>query len=168
MKLAIVVLALMAYGQTASAQHAAHDSTPARKDSAFHAMQRRGQSVMGVDQYTSAHKFEDLSDGGRIELQREVDDTAGVNQIRKHFMEIAESIRRGDFRAPGLVHATTVPGVAVMMAKRNALRVVIRNLPRGGELRLSSDDPEVVQAIHDFLAFQRTEHRTGEGHQHQH
>ena len=35
-------------------------------DSAFAAMQTRGQAVMGVDQYASAHVFEDLADGGRI------------------------------------------------------------------------------------------------------
>ena len=28
-------------------------------------MQTRGVHVMGVDQYTSAHVFEDLADGGR-------------------------------------------------------------------------------------------------------
>ena len=166
MKLATVAFMLLASVQVAHAQHAGHDSTQAQKDSAFHAMQSRGQAVMGVDQYSSAHKFEDLPNGGRIELQRDVDDSVGVRKIREHFIEIAESIRQGDFRAPGLVHATTVPGVDVMMARRNALRVVIGNLPRGGELRLTSEDAEVVKAIHDFLDFQRREHRTGEAHQH--
>jgi hypothetical protein len=166
MKFAAAFLVLLATAPVASAQHAGHDSTKAQKDSAFHAMQDRGRVIMGVDQYTSVHKFEDLPDGGRIELQRAEDDTAGVNQIRRHFFEIAESIRRGDFRAPGLVHATTVPGVDIMMAKREALRVVLRNLPRGGEMRLSSEDPEVVKAIHEFLEFQRTEHRTEGTHQH--
>ena len=166
MKLAAIVLILLASGQVAQAQHAGHDSTKAQKDSAFHAMQNRGQVVMGVDQYTSVHKFEDLPDGGRIELQRDVDDTAGVRIIREHFREIAESIRNGDFRAPGLVHATDVPGVDVIMANRKDLYVVIRNLPRGGEMRLTTKNPAVVKAIHDFLAFQRTEHRTEPGHQH--
>jgi hypothetical protein len=159
-------LFFLVFAGAAHAQHAGHDSTKARKDSAFHAMQARGRIVMGVDQYTSVHVFEDLSDGGRVELQRAVDDSAGVNQIRRHFQEIAESIRRGDFRAPGLVHATTVPGVDVIMARREALRVVLRDLPRGGEMRLISGDPEVIKAIHEFLAFQRTDHRTEAGHQH--
>lgn len=169
MKSTAVLLFLLATGastQAALAQHAGHDSTKARNDSSFHAMQDRGRIIMGVDQYTSVHRFEDLSSGGRVELQRTVDDSAGVNQIRRHFLEIAESIRRGDFRAPGLVHATTVPGVDVMMAKRQALRVEVRNLPRGGEMRITSEDPEVVKAIHEFMAFQRTEHRTEDAHRH--
>jgi len=32
----------------------------------FSAMQARGEHVMGVNQYTSAHVFEDLPDGGRV------------------------------------------------------------------------------------------------------
>ena len=39
-------------------------------DTSFAAMQARGQMVMGVDQYTSMHVFEDLPDGGRIVLER--------------------------------------------------------------------------------------------------
>jgi len=50
---------------------------PAR-DSAFAAMQARGKHVMGVDQYTSAHRFDSLADGGRIVLRRDVADSAGV------------------------------------------------------------------------------------------
>ena len=39
-------------------------------DTAFATMQARGQAVMGVDQYASAHVFEDVADGGRIVLDR--------------------------------------------------------------------------------------------------
>src|SRR5271170_8527699 len=61
--------------------HQAHDSSMAR-DSAYHAMQARGAQAMGVDQYTSTHHFTDLPDGGRIELERNADDSAGVAMIR--------------------------------------------------------------------------------------
>src|SRR4029453_11920365 len=88
---------------------------PARQapaDSAFAALQNRGAGVMGVDQYTSAHVFEDLADGGRIVLDRkDGKDTAGVRVIRGHMREIAVRFSQGDFEAPGLVHAQTVPGV---------------------------------------------------------
>jgi len=39
-------------------------------DSAFTLVQARGHTAMGVDQYTSVHRFESLADGGRISLQR--------------------------------------------------------------------------------------------------
>src|SRR2546430_12348577 len=44
------------------------DSGARQADTAFASMQARGQMVMGVDQYASAHVFEDLEDGGRIVL----------------------------------------------------------------------------------------------------
>ena len=40
----------------------------AAQDTSFAAMQRRGKIAMGVDQYTSVHKFDDLTNGGRVEL----------------------------------------------------------------------------------------------------
>ena len=49
----------------------------AAQDSSFSGMQNRGRQAMGVDQYTSAHRFDALADGGRIELQRETEDSAG-------------------------------------------------------------------------------------------
>ena len=121
---------------------------------------------MGVDQYTSSHKFEALPDGGRIELQREVDDSAGVSRIRIHLKEIAAAFLAGDFRTPAMVHAMKVPGTEVMSVRKDAIRYVYRDLPRGGEVRIVTTDPEAIRAVHQFLAFQRSDHRTGEGHQH--
>jgi hypothetical protein len=132
----------------------------ARSDSAFRALQSRGAVQMGVDQYTSAHQFETLPDGGRIELQRDTVDSADIAQIRHHLQDITAAFERGDFRIPGLVHDQVVPGTAVMAARRDRIRYQFRELPRGGEVRITSSDPEAIAAIHDFLAFQRMDHRT--------
>ena len=119
---------------------------------------------MGVDQYTSAHVFEDTPDGGRVVLDRSVDDSAGVATIRAHMRDIAAAFARGDFAIPGFVHARDVPGTAVMSAKRGAITYTPADRPRGGELRIASSDPEAVRAIHEFLAFQRQDHRAA-GHE---
>jgi hypothetical protein len=133
----------------------------ADSDSAFAAMQARGNDVMGVDQYTSRHVFESLPDGGRIELQRLVDDTAGVAQIRRHLTAIADAFGRGDLTAPAIVHAKAVPGARVMAARHAVIRYRTAPLPRGAELRITTRDPEALSAVHEFLAFQRREHRAG-------
>ena len=133
-------------------------------DSAFTALQDRGASLqaMGVDQYTSTHRFDDLPDGGRIELQRQVVDSAGVEQIRAHLRHIAEVFAQGDFRIPGFVHDTSrVPGTDVMRARRAGIEYEFAELPLGGEVRIRSTDAQAVQAIHTFLAFQRGDHRAG-------
>ena len=136
----------------------AHRST--REDSAFSTMQARGLAVMGVDQYTSVHRFDALPDGGRIELRRDRDDSAGTATIRAHLRAIAQAFASGDFAAPASVHAETVPGAPVMRARRAAIRYEVSDLPRGAELRIRSADPLAVEAIHRFLAYQRREHRT--------
>lgn len=130
-------------------------------DTAFAQVQSRGKEAMGVDQYTSAHQFDDLPDGGRIELQRDSTDTAGVRIIREHLQHIAVVFASGDFNLPGFVHATSVPGTAVMAARRQQISYVFRPLPGGGEVLLTSADSAAVSAIHEFLAFQRQDHHAG-------
>jgi hypothetical protein len=130
-------------------------------DTAFAGVQQRGEKAMGVDQYSSTHKFDALPDGGRIELQRDVDDTAGVAQIRAHLNEIAKAFKSGDFSTPAFVHMQQVPGTSVMAAKRGVISYIYRDLPRGGELRIVTKDPEALDAIRQFMAFQRQDHRAG-------
>ena len=144
----------------------AHDSAhhrnplPARSDSAFAALQKRGAAVMRVDQYTSTHRFTTLRDGGRIALERDTRDTAGVRAIREHLRGIAQAFAAGDFSASATVHAQPVPGTPVMRARRQLIRYEFRALPGGGEVRMTTRDPAARRAIHEFLAFQRTDHRT--------
>ena len=127
-------------------------------DSAFAAMQERGKTVMGVDQYASTHHFDALPDGGRIELQRDAPDSAGVARIRAHLREIAVAFKAGDFSQPATVHMSDVPGAKVMAAKRRVISYETHDLPRGAELWIRTRDAEAIHAIHDFMAFQRMEH----------
>ena len=84
-------------------------------DEAFAGVQTRGAAAMGVNQYTSRHVFESLPDGGRIQLEREVMDSAGADQISRHMRHIAERFASGDFALPGFVHARAVPGFTLML-----------------------------------------------------
>jgi hypothetical protein len=142
--------------------------TPAaatRTDSAFTTTQERGKEVMGVDQYTSAHVFEDLPDGGRIVLDRaDAGDTAGIATIRAHMRQIATDFRDGDFSKPFAVHAVEVPGTKAMAALRDRITYEAADRPAGAEVRIRTDDPAAVAAVHDFLAFQRSAHRAA-GHE---
>ena len=133
-------------------------------DREFEGVQRRGRVAMGVDQYTSTHRFQPLPDGGRIELQRDSADHVGRAQILRHMHEIAAAFAAGNFSVPGFVHAREVPGTRVMAARREAIRYEVESLPWGGALRLTSRDSLAVSAIHSFLAFQRQDHRAGMHH----
>lgn len=142
----------------------ADNPTPAKgDDSAFTALQERGSSAagMGVDQQTSVHQFDLLPDGARIELLRAVDDSAGVVQIRQHLRAISVAFAAGNFTTPAFVHMQQVPGTAVIAAKRNVIAYQMMELPRGGELRITTTDSEALAAIRDFIMFQRQDHHAG-------
>ena len=139
-------------------------SAASAQDTSFGAMQKRGKIAMGVDQYTSIHKFDDLPDGGRIELQRDRDDAAGVQAIREHLRGISSAFSAGDFSTPAFVHMRDVPGTKVMAEKRGAIRYSFRELPRGGELLIATTDRTALAAVHQFLAFQRGEHHAAGHH----
>jgi hypothetical protein len=133
--------------------------TPA--DTGFAALQERGKSVMGVDQYTSVHRFEDLPDGGRIVLTRSAVDTAGVRAIRAHLADITRAFAAGDFGHTMMVHQHELPGTAVMRGRRGAIAYRLESLPGGGAVRITTRDTAAVRAVHEFLAAQRGEHHAG-------
>jgi hypothetical protein len=132
----------------------------AQTDSAFATLQQRGETAMGVNQYTSQHVFEPLPDGGRIVLERKESDSVGTETIRAHMRTIANAFANGDFAVPGFVHAISdVPGTAQMRKLRSEITYTPRDLPRGAEVVIATKNPAAVTAIHDFLAFQRMDHR---------
>ena len=55
----------------------------------------------------------------------------------------------------------TPPGTGVMAAKKGAIRYTYRELPQGGEIVISTGDADALRAIREFLAFQRSDHRSG-------
>ena len=136
----------------------------AADDSAFAALQERGAAPqgMGVDQYASVHVFDDLPDGGRIQFQDTVGDDAAVEQIRAHLQEILVAFEQGDFSTPAFVHGVEeVPGTRVMADRRGVIEYEYAPLERGGAVTMRTSDAEALRAIHDFLAFQRMDHRAG-------
>jgi hypothetical protein len=158
---ALLLLALPGALAAQGGGHAGHAGHAAAPDSAFRALQQRGKVAMGVDQYTSVHRFDDFADGGRIELQRGAGDTAGVRTIREHLQAIARAFASGDFSTPAFVHMREVPGTAEMARLRAAIRYDYSPLPGGGQLRITTTNPRAIEAVHRFMAFQRGDHRAG-------
>jgi len=148
-----------------AAEHAAMQANAASTtDSAFAALQGRGQMAMGVDQYASVHHFDDLPNGGRIALQMKADDSLSTAQIRTHLKLIQHAFEAGDFSTPEFVHVREMPGTAVMTQHRARIKYTYADLPRGGEIRISTADPDALKAIREFMAAQRGDHRAGGAH----
>jgi len=137
---------------------AAATTASAQTDSSFSALQARGKMAMGVDQYASAHQFDVTPDGGRIALEMKDSDSLAVAQIREHLKLIEHAFQAGDFSTPEFVHLRAMPGTAVMSAKKDLIKYTYADLPRGGEVRIRTSDPEALSAIREFIKAQRGDH----------
>jgi hypothetical protein len=143
-----------------AAMHGGNSSTPT-PDSSFAALQARGKMAMGVDQYASAHRFDVLPDGGRIALEMKDGDSLAVAQIRAHMKLIEHAFEAGDFSTPEFVHARPMPGTDIMSRNKALIHYTYADLPRGGEVRITTTDSASLAAIREFLIAQRGDHRAG-------
>lgn len=143
-----------------AAMHGGHSSPPT-PDSSFAALQVRGKMAMGVDQYASAHRFDVLPNGGRIALEMKGGDSLAVAQIRAHMKLIEHAFQAGDFSTPEFVHARAMPGTDIMSRNKALIRYTYADLPRGGEVRITTTDSASLAAIREFLTAQRGDHRAG-------
>jgi hypothetical protein len=124
---------------------------------------RRGDAVMGFSHEKTTHHFRLRSTGGEIEATaKDSNDEESVSQIRGHFRHIARMFGEGNFTAPILIHAQNPPGVQAMAARNGEITYTVEMLPAGARIRITTGDQEAIEAVHSFLRFQITDHRTGD------
>jgi hypothetical protein len=126
------------------------------------ALKKRGAAAMGFDQDASTHHFRLSSAGGSIEVTvRDQTDDAAIAAVRNHLRSIASEFAAGRFDKPFQTHGEVPPGVPEM---RRSMSIVYKyeQLPQGGAVRLETKDIRARDAVHAFLRYQITEHRTGD------
>jgi len=127
------------------------------------AVDLRGDHAMGFSHKNTKHHFKLLTDGGIIEV--DANDKTGTetrDQIRQHLTHIASMFSADDFGMPMFIHDTVPPGVPIMKEKHRAIAYTFMPTKKGGMVRIVTHDPDALKAIHDFLAFQIKDHRTGD------
>jgi hypothetical protein len=126
-------------------------------------MNRRGAQVMGFDQEKTTHHFYLYPDGGAIDVAvNDANDKTDLDAIRAHLPHIAMLFSEGNFEAPMLVHDTKVPGTAEMSKLKDRITYRYEKTPKGGRVNIMTTDAEALKAVHAFLKFQITDHRTGD------
>jgi hypothetical protein len=143
---------------------AAVTSTPATTAQDAHAaMNHRGAAVMGFDQDKTAHHFYLYPDGGAIDIGvKDASDQANRQAIRAHLPHIAAMFGDGNFSAPMIIHATAVPGIAELARLKARVAYRYQETAAGGRVDIQSSDPDAIAALHAFLRFQITDHKTGD------
>jgi hypothetical protein len=138
-------------------------SLAARQDHHGSASQR-GAGGMGFDQAATTHHFLLFNDGGAIDVSaNDPADTRNRDAIRSHLPHIAMMFGDGNFDAPMLVHnSKNVPGTKAMTRLKSAIRYRYVETPKGGRVDIVTSDPAALGAVHQFLRFQITDHKTGD------
>jgi len=147
-----LALSSFAFTQHDVKDHAAHEQ-----------MEKRGNQGMGFDQKSTTHHFLLANDGGAIDVSvNDPKDIDNLRAIRAHLTIIAQAFKSGDFKIPGFVHDKPVPGTKTMTELKDQIDYRFAETERGGRVTISTKNKQALKAVHDFLRFQITEHRTGD------
>src|SRR5260370_38980750 len=118
---------------------------------------------MGFSDDKTTQHFRLLKDGGAIEVSsNDTKDADSRDQIRAHLKHIAASFSAGNFDMPMFIHDQVPPGVPTMKRLKSQIKYEVENIAVGARVRISSANPEAVQAVQDFLRFQITDHQTAD------
>jgi hypothetical protein len=79
-----------------------------------------------------------------------------------HLSHIAGMFAAGNFEAPMLIHGQVPPGVPVLEKLKSEVRYKFEEIDRGGRVRISTKNADALQAVHEFLRFQISDHQTGD------
>jgi hypothetical protein len=124
---------------------------------------RRGDAVMGFSHEKTTHHFYLTATGGLIDITaNDAGDAESAAQIRGHLTHIRQMFSDGDFTAPILIHAMNPPGTATMTRLKAEITYSIEEIPSGGRIRVATANADALRAIHEFMRFQITDHRTGD------
>lgn len=157
----VFLTAFVARGQQSPASATARPGNT--KDSHCDMVDHRGDHAMGFSHQLTGHHFHLFADGGAIEVEaNNPGDSVSQDAIRKHMSKIAAMFTEGNFSLPMFIHNAVPPGVETMKRLKDQIVYSAENTSKGAQARINTKNPEAVKAIHDFLRFQITEHRTGD------
>ena len=80
-------------------------------------------------------------------------DTDSQRAIRDHLAMIATKFSSGDFTIPMFIHDRVPPGSDTMRRLSSKIRSAVNDTAKAEQIRITSDDADAIQAVHDFLRF---------------
>ena len=132
-------------------------------DAHHHDVAEKGDHVMGFSHEKATHHFRLYTDGGAIEVEAiDPQDTVTRDAIQGHFSHIVKMFAAGDFTAPLLIHSQNPPGSETMKRLREKIDYRLTATAKGGRIRITTRNPEALNAVHAFLRFQVSDHETGD------
>lgn len=133
---------------------------------------QRGANVMPFDLKATTHIFTKTNDGGTQRVvAKSLTDIKQVSYVREHLHDIHARFQKGDYSGPAHIHGQHMPGLAELKAaKPGAIKIDYADVEGGAELSFRTANAKLVQALHDWIDAQLSDHGADamQGHQHMH
>jgi hypothetical protein len=118
-----------------------------------------GAQVMPFDLNKTTHIFTMTQTGGVQQvIAKHAGDAAQIALIRQHLQQEATQFRAGDFSDPAGLHGEAMPGLSELKAGATRIRVEYVALPNGAQLTYTSNDPQLITALHQWFGAQLSDH----------
>ncbi|MEC4748093.1 aspartate carbamoyltransferase [Methylomicrobium sp. Wu6] len=92
-------------------------------------------------------------------IAKTADDSKQVQLIQNYLRQIADAFGKGDFSSSEKMHGANMPGLQQLKtAKTDDIRFEYKGLPNGAQIHFSTEYPQYVQALHEWLDAQIKDH----------
>jgi len=151
-----MVLSMLAMLLTALPVLALEEASEPRRDE----IARRGAEVMPFSLEQTTHIFTKTEKGGLQQvIVKEIPNTEQVKLVQAHLSKISREFAQGDFSDPAKIHGEDMPGLAELRkAKPGEIKVEYKELSTGAEIDYSTDDPALIEAVHQWFDAQLSDH----------
>ncbi len=123
----------------------------------------RFSKAMGTDVNKVVQHYYLVKNGGVIEFTaKDPNDTVSIAAIQKYLDLQRDQLEKGKVDVDADVHGKIPDGLLVVKRMRGEITFYTVKSDNGAVLRMFSVNEQARQAIHEFMKFQITEHKTGD------
>ena len=121
---------------------------------------QRGSHVMPFALEQTTHVFTKTEKGGVQQvIVKDKANTEQIKLIREHLTKISHEFKQGDFSNPAKIHGDTMPGLdELRKAKPGQIKIDYKELADGAEITYSTDDANLINALHQWFDAQLSDH----------
>ncbi|MGZ5029254.1 MAG: aspartate carbamoyltransferase [Methylobacter sp.] len=151
-KIALLACLLVLFFATAQAQESDTGKHAANSADAHQTL------PYAVDQ--ALEGFAKMANGGIMQIVvKSTNDSQQIKLMQQYLRQTAEEYGKGDFSSTERFHGTDMPGLAQMKAaKAGEIKYQYKALNNGGQIVFSTEDAQLLNALHAWIDAQIKEH----------
>jgi hypothetical protein len=154
-----IALISMAFLCFATSVFAEENRSPQHKED----VEQHRQEVVPYNPDQALETFSKTVHGGVMHVITQSGDTEQIKLIQDYMRQIALEFSKGDFSSTMRIHGAEMPGLQQLKtAKTDDIRYEYKALPNGAQIHFSTEYPQFVQALHEWLGAQAKDHGNAE------